>query len=65
MFGTAADKAIAAGITVTDATSEHAAAEAWLEGLRLQLDAAASGLIPADENGNTPIQFGPPREDQP
>lgn len=64
-FGIAADKLAALSATVTDETSEHAAAEVWLEALTLQLDAAADGRIPADEHGNVPIQFGPPREDQP
>jgi len=62
-FGIAADKLAALSATVTDETSEHAAAEMWLEGLRLQIHAANEGLITPDENGNTPIDFGPPRED--
>ena len=64
-YGVAADKLAALSATVTDETSEHAAAEVWLEALTLQLEAAADGRIPADEHGNVPIQFGPPREDQP
>lgn len=62
-FGIAADKLAALSATVTDETSEHAAAEVWLEALTLQLEAAADGRIPADERGNVAIQFGPPRED--
>jgi len=62
-FGITADKFVALTADATDDRDEHAAAEAWLAGLHLQLEAAADGRIPADENGNTPIQFGPPRED--
>ena len=64
-YGVATDKLIGLTATVTDDRDEHAAAEMWLEGLRLQIHAANEGLIRPDENGNTPIDFGPPREDQP
>jgi hypothetical protein len=63
-FGVGADKEIAlARVLPDDNRDEHAAAQLWLDGLRLQLEAAEAGLIPPDENGNTPIDFGPPRED--
>lgn len=60
-FGTAVDKAIAAGTAVPDDSDqdEYRAARTWLEGLTMQIRAANEGLIPADENGNTPISFGP------
>ena len=62
-FGITADKFAALSADASDATDEHAAAEAWLEALHLQLDAAADGRIPADEHGNVAIQFGPPQGD--
>ena len=62
-FGITADKFAALSADASDATDEHAAAALWLEGLTMQIRAANEGLIPADEHGNTPIQFGPPRED--
>ena len=64
-FGIAADKLAALSATVTDETSEHAAAEMWLEGLQLQIHAANKGLLPTDEAGNVYLDYGPPREDQP
>jgi len=51
-FGIAADKLAALSATVSDETSEHAAAEVWLEGLQLQIHAANKGLLPTDDNGN-------------
>ena len=58
-FGITADKFVALTADASDATDEHAAAALWLEGLTMQIHAANEGLIPADENGNTPISFGP------
>ena len=65
VFGITADKFAALSADANDATSEHAAAEIWLEGLQMQIHAANKGLLPTDEAGNVYLDYGPPREDQP
>ncbi|MCY1656012.1 UNVERIFIED_ORG: hypothetical protein EDC92_1591 [Dietzia maris] len=60
-FGIAVDKLVALSAEVTDERDEHAAASVWLEGLQLQIQAAADGLMPTDERGNVPFEVGPPR----
>ena len=60
-FGTAVDKAIAAGTAVPDDSDqdEYRAARTWLEALHVQLEMADRGLLPTDEHGNTLLQYGP------
>ena len=61
VFGTATDKALAAGLVVPDDDrDQHRMARLWLEGLHAQIRAAELGLIASDADGNTPMFLGQP-----
>lgn len=56
VFGTATDKALAAGVLIpTDDKADNHGFEVWVDGLKAQLSAFDLGIIRPDENGNFPL----------
>lgn len=56
VYGTASDKSLALGLTVTDdGQDEYRTARVWLDGLKAQITAAQLGIIEPNPNGTTPL----------
>lgn len=60
VYGITADKLDKLSASITDHRDQYAAANAWLEGLRLQFDAVSAGQIEPDADGHFNINFPTP-----
>lgn len=60
VWGTSVDKLTGLSATLTDHRDEHAAARLWIEGIGMQITAAAEGLTEPDASGHYRISFPAP-----